>query len=156
MSVRPGDIAPDFTLDGIDGRTGDTLRFSLSDASGAPLVVAFYPADNSPVCTKQLVDYTERFEELDRLGAQVVAISPQSIESHREFAAGQGGFAFPLLADEGKEVGRRYGILGLLDLYRRSTFVVDAGGRIAYAHRFVGPGVGYKGVDELARVVSGT
>ena len=67
------------------------------------------------------------------LDAAIVAISPQSVESHREFSEAHGGFGFPLLSDPDKSVGAAYGILGLMDLYRRSTFVVDPEGKIEYA-----------------------
>jgi peroxiredoxin Q/BCP len=109
-------------------------------------VLAFYPADNSPVCTRQLVSYTAGIAELAALDAHpAVAISPQDVASHRDFAAAHGGFAFPLLSDTDKAVGRSYGILGLLDLYRRSTFVIDADGVVAHAHRSIGPWAsGYK------------
>ncbi len=147
--VRIGDPAPDFDLAGIDGRTGEEGRWRRTDFLGAPLVVAFYPADDTPVCTAQLREYTEGVGSLDRIGAQIVAISPQGVESHRNFAAANGGFAFPLLCDTDKAVGRAWGILGFRDLYRRSTFVVDADGLVRYAHRYVGPAMGFKPLDEL-------
>ena len=69
----------------------------------------------------------------------MLAMSPQSIESHERFAAKQGGFAFPLLADVDKAVGRAYGIVGPLGFYRRAAFVVDAAGVVRWvvplAHR---------------------
>jgi peroxiredoxin Q/BCP len=154
--VRVGDPAPDFDLVGIDGRTGLEGRWRRSDLLGAPLVVAFYPADDTPVCTAQLRSYTEGVGALDRLGASVLAISPQDVESHRAFAAANDGFAFPLLCDPDKAVGRAWGILGLRDLYRRSTFVVDAEGIVRYSHRSIGPGRSFKPLDELVAAVLDT
>jgi len=151
--VRIGDPAPDFTLPGVDGATGVEGSYRLADLRGDWVILAFYPADDSPVCTAQLRSYTEGIAELDGLGARVLAISPQSPASHRRFAAAHGGFAFPLLSDEDKSVGEAYGILGLLGLYRRSTFVVDPSGAVVYQHRLLGPGLGYKPVGELAEVV---
>lgn len=151
--MRIGDPAPDFTLPGVDGATGVEGSYRLADLRGDWVVLAFYPADDSPVCTAQLRSYTEGIAELDGLGARVLAISPQSPASHRRFAAAHGGFAFPLLSDEDKSVGGAYGILGLLGLYRRSTFVVDPAGAVVYQHRLLGPGLGYKAVGELAEVV---
>jgi peroxiredoxin Q/BCP len=147
--LRVGDIAPAFDLEGVDGATGEVRRYRLAEFAGAPLIVAFYPADNTPVCTQQLLSYTENIGLLDRSGMQLVAISPQDPQSHRDFAAAHGGFAFPLLSDIDKGVGRAYGILGLLDLYRRSTFVIDAEGRIVSAHRSIGPGLSFRPLDEL-------
>lgn len=125
MSLSVGDQAPDFVLDGVDGLTGEPLRIRLSDLLGETVVLVFYPADNTPVCTKQLISYTAGIAALDDLGATVLAISPQDPASHREFAASHGGFAFPLLSDPDKAVARSYEIVGLLDLYRRSTFVIS-------------------------------
>lgn len=149
MSVRVGDPAPDFELQGVDGASGAPLTRRLSELRGHRVVLAFYPADNSRVCTAQLAEYTEQVGAFGELDAEVLAISPQSPESHRDFAAAQGGFGFPLLSDEDKAVAGAYGNLGLLGLYRRCTYVVDTGGRIAWAHRSVGPGIGYRGAAEL-------
>jgi peroxiredoxin Q/BCP len=149
MSLAVGTRAPSFDLPGVDGRTGEEGRWRLDQFAGAPLVVVFYPADDTPVCTAQLRAYTEGFGELAEIGAAVVAISPQDPESHRRFAESNGGFAFPLLSDIGKQVGREWGILGLKDLYRRSTFVLDGDGVVRYAHRYVGPGLAFKPLAEL-------
>jgi len=152
-ALRVGDPAPPFDLDGVDGATGEVGRYRLADFAGAPLIVAFYPADNTPVCTQQLLSYTENVGLLERSGVQLVAISPQDSASHQSFAAAQGGFAFPLLSDVDKSVGRAYGILGLLDLYRRSTFVIDADGVVVGAHRAIGPGSGYRPLGDLVAEV---
>ncbi len=154
MGLSVGDVAPDFTLDGIDGTTGRGGVFSLASYRGAPLVVVFYPGDNSAVCTAQLVDYTRGIQGLRDLGVAVLAISPQDLDSHRSFAAANGGFAFPLLSDPGKAVGRAWGNLGLLDLYRRSTVVLDADGVVRYAHRHLGPGLSFKPIADVVAAVS--
>lgn len=148
-SLRVGDPAPAFSLAGIDGETGETGEWSLADFAGAPLVIAFYPADDSPVCTEQLRSYTSHIGLLAEAGAALVAISPQGIESHRMFAAAQGGFGFPLLSDLDKAVGESFGILGLLDLYRRSIFVIDADGIVAAVHRSIGPGLTFVPLDDI-------
>lgn len=156
MSAVVGEPAPSIDLPGVDGRTGEQHRYRSGDAAGSPLVLVFYPQDSSPVCTRQLVDYTRSIERLDAVGAVVWALSPQSVDDHRRFAAEQGGFAFPLLADVDKAVGADYGILGLLDLYRRSVVVVDAEGVVRWIHRSVGPGLTYQPVDQLVAAVLGT
>ena len=156
MSIKVGDLAPDFELDGIDGHTGGAGRWRLSEMRGKPVVIAFYPQDDSPVCTKQLQAYTEGISSLEALDAQVLAISPQSVESHRTFAADNDGFAFPVLSDVDKEVARSYGILGLLDLYRRSTFVIDSAGVVRFVHRAVGPGLSFVPIDDLVAAIDVT
>ena len=153
MSLSVGDEAPAFTLDGVDGTTGEAVTVSLDEHLGQVVVLVFYPADNSPVCTKQLESYTREIGEFGDVDAKVLAISPQSPESHRQFAADRGGFGFPVLSDEDRGVGESYGVLGLLDLYRRCTFVVDAKGRIAWLHRYVGPGMGFRSVEDVVAAV---
>ena len=97
--------------------------------------MVFYPGDDTPVCTAQLTHYTKDFPAFGGLGAQILAMSPQSVESHERFAANHGGFAFPLLADVDKEVGRAYGIVGPLGFYRRAAFVIDATGVVRWVSR---------------------
>lgn len=147
MSVGVGDVAPAFTLEGTVGSGGDVSTYSLSDFAGAPLVLAFYPGDDTPVCTRQLNSYNDGLERFEALDAKVVAISPQSIDSHGRFAA-KHGFDFPLLSDPDKQVAAAYGTLGPIGFTRRSVFVIDAGGVIRYAHRAIA-GLTYRPVDEL-------
>ena len=147
-----GAEAPDFTLAGTDGTDEGRRDYTLSDYRGQPVVLAFYPGDNTPVCTRQLNAYTAEIGEFEGVGAQVLAISPQDVDSHDEFSDRQGGFAFPLLADVDKEVGGAYGILGPLGFYRRSVFVVDAAGVIAYTHRALA-GITFRPTEELVAAV---
>jgi thioredoxin-dependent peroxiredoxin len=135
MTIGVGEEAPDFSARGTDGTPAGRRTYSSHDYRGQPLVLVFYPADHSPVCTAQLTSYTHDIGEFSDLGAQVLALSPQSLDEHEKFAAANGGFAFPLLADEDKAVGTAYDILGPLGFYRRSIFVIDADGVIRYAHR---------------------
>lgn len=146
MSVGVGDPAPEFSLPGTGGRS-----YSLSEFRGQPVVLVFYPGDDSPVCTKQLTAYNADLTRFAALDTQVLAISPQSIESHEEFRA-RHGFGFPLLADVDKQVAERYGTLGPLGFARRSVFVVDADGTIRYAHRAIA-GLSFRPVDELVEQV---
>lgn len=151
--IGVGDIAPDFELDGVDGRSGELQRHALRQHLGRPIVLVFYPADNSPVCTLQLRAYTDDFSAFEALDAQVLAISPQSVDSHSRFARTNGGFAFPLLADVDREVGERYGVLGPVGFYRRSVVVVDRVGIVRWAHRATA-GLTFRPVDELVSVVA--
>jgi peroxiredoxin Q/BCP len=135
--VSVGDIAPGFTLPGTDGTPAGHRDYSLSDYRGTPVVLVFYPADNSPVCTVQLTEYSSDISRLEGVGAQVLALSPQTVDVHDSFSAANGGFAFPMLADVDKAVGATYGVLGPLGFYRRSIFVVDREGVVRSAHRSV-------------------
>jgi peroxiredoxin Q/BCP len=147
MPVRVGDDAPGFSLPGTGGRS-----YTLKEYRGQPVVLVFYPGDNTPVCTEQLNQYTSDIDKFAEVGAQVLAISPQSVKSHEGFACKQGGFGFPLLADEDKTVGIAYGIIGPVGFYRRSVFVIDAEGVIRYAHRAVG-GLTFRPTTELVNAV---
>ena len=74
-------------------------------------------------------------------------------QSHRRFAERSGGFGFPLLSDTDRSVARAWGVLGLLDLYRRCTFVLEAAGTVRYAHRAIAPGLAFRPVAEVLDVV---
>jgi peroxiredoxin Q/BCP len=128
-SARRGDAAPDFCLDGTGART-----YCLHDYREESVVLVFYPADNSPVCTQQLRSYSEDLNKFEELGAVVLCLSPQDVSSHEKFRAAQ-GLRLPLLADVDKAVGRAYGILGPLGFYRRSVFVVGRDGTIRFTRR---------------------
>jgi peroxiredoxin Q/BCP len=130
-------MAPDFTLPGTDGTPDGHRNHTLSQYRGKPVVLVFYPADNSPVCTVQLTEYSSDISRLDGVGAQVLALSPQTLDVHDGFSAANGGFAFPMLADVDKSVGAAYGVLGPLGFYRRSIFVLDRDGIVRSAHRSV-------------------
>jgi thioredoxin-dependent peroxiredoxin len=130
-----GQAAPDFALPGVTVTDGAAQRadYHLSAQRGGPLVLAFYPGDNTTVCTKQLCSYTSGLEAFTSFGATVWAISPQGLDSHEQFAR-KYNLAFPLLADEDLKVSRQYGItLGGAGL-RRSVFVIDADGILRWKH----------------------
>ncbi len=148
MPAKPkvGDRAPEFSVPGTGGK-----QYSLADYKGQPVVLVFYPGDNTPVCTRQLQSYTEGWEQFEGLKAAVLALSPQDVDSHEGFSC-KHGFPFPLLADAGKEVGAAYGILGPLGFYRRSVFVIDGDGIIRYAHRSA-TSLTYRGTSELVDAV---
>lgn len=147
MAVSVGGPAPDFTLAATGGRD-----ITLSTYLGQPVVLVFYPGDETPVCTVQLNSYNDDLSEFEVVGAQILGISPQGVESHEAFAA-KHGFSFPLLADTDKVVGSTYGVLGPIGFYRRSAFVVDRAGTIRYAHRAMA-GLTYRRTDELVAAVS--
>lgn len=142
-----GDRAPDFTIPG----TGDR-DWSLSEFAGRPVVLVFYPGDDTPVCTKQLNSYNDGLEQFEGLDAQVIGISAQDVASHQRFA-GRHGLRIPLLADTDKAVAALYGTLGPLGFPRRSVFIVDRDGIIRYAHRAMA-GLTFRPVDELVAALA--
>lgn len=146
MSLSVGDAAPAFTLPSTGGG-----QVSLGQYLGQPLVIVFYPGDDTPVCTKQLNSYNDDLSQFEALNAQVVAISAQSVESHEKFSD-KHGFKFPLLADTDKVVAAAYGTLGPLGFPRRSVFIVDASGTVRYAHRAIA-GLTFRPVGELIDVL---
>ena len=148
MSISVGDPAPTFTLPSTGG--GEA---SLSNYLGKPLVLVFYPGDDTPVCTKQLNSYNDDLSQFEALNAQVVAISAESLESHKKFAD-KHGFKFPLLADADKSVAAAYGTLGPLGFPRRSVFIVDGDGIVRYVHRAIA-GLTFRPVGELIHVLLG-
>ena len=142
MTLAVGEPAPDFTLPGTGGR-----EYSLSDFAGRPVVLVFYPGDDTPVCTKQLNSYNDDLSQFTDLDAQVLGISAQDVDSHEAFAT-KHGFAFPLLADTDKRVAGLYGTLGPIGFPRRSIFIVDGEGIVRYAHRAIA-GLTFRPVKEL-------
>jgi peroxiredoxin Q/BCP len=124
-----GDLAPDFRLVNQDGKT-----IALSDFKGKSIVVLFfYPKDRSPGCTTEACSFRDNYLGFKALGAEVIGISADSPQSHRDFADSY-KLPFPLLFDEDGRVGEAYGIkksLGFLP--GRATFVVDPQGVICYA-----------------------
>ncbi|MGH8917498.1 MAG: peroxiredoxin [Actinomycetes bacterium] len=144
-----GEEAPGFSLVGTGGKAYD-----LSECRGAPVVLVFYPGDDTPVCTQQLRTYSGDLSEFEEVGATVWAISPQDVQSHERFAAKR-SLRMPLLADTDRTVGRAYGVLGPVGFYRRSVFVLDGSGVLRYAHRAVA-GLTFRPISELVRVVRAT
>jgi peroxiredoxin Q/BCP len=146
MSLAVGDPAPDFSLPATGGE-----QVSLAQFRGRPVVLVFYPGDDTPVCTKQLNSYNDGLDEFEGLDAQILGISAQGLESHEKFA-GKHGLKFPLLADTDKAVAGLYGTLGPLGFPRRSVFIVDGEGIVRYAHRAIA-GLTYRPVEELVGVL---
>ena len=142
MSLGVGDQAPDFSLPGTGGRT-----YTLAEFRGQPVVLVFYPGDDTPVCTKQLNSYNDDLEQFSEMNAQVIGISAQDVSSHDAFA-GKHGFEFPLLADVDKAVAGLYGTLGPIGFPRRSVFIIDDDGVVRYAHRAIA-GLTFRPVKEL-------
>ena len=122
-----GDSAPQFEL---PDQSGNSVSLSELLEAG-PLILYFYPADFSSLCTLQARAFQDVREELTDSGIQIVAISPQSVASHHRFAASN-SLQFPLLFDPSKRVIRAYGVDGPFGIgVRRATFLVGTDGFIA-------------------------
>jgi peroxiredoxin len=129
--LPPGNAAPDFTLSSAPGRT-----VSLADFRGRPVILAFYPADWSPVCGDQMALYNEILPEFERHNAQLLGISVDGAWCHAAFARDR-GLRFPLLADfEPKgAVARRYGAYRQGDGFsERALFVIDGDGIVRWSY----------------------
>ena len=130
--IEAGKKAPDFTLSADDGS-----RVKLSGLRGAPVVLYFYPRDDTPGCTREACAFRDRNAELGRLEAKVLGVSPDSVESHRKFRE-KYGLDFPLLADTAHKVAEKYGAwrekvrFGKRSMgVQRSTFLIDAEGTVS-------------------------
>lgn len=124
--VKEGDRAPDFSLNAQDGRT-----ISLHDYVGQRSVVLyFYPKDFTIGCTAEAKKFSANYDEVRKMGAEVIGISSDSARSHESFAS-ECDVRFPLLSDEGARVRELYGVKASLGLLPgRVTFVIDKDGII--------------------------
>jgi peroxiredoxin Q/BCP len=138
---KVGDPAPDFELDGTDG------RFRLSDHRGERVVLLFYPGDHTPVCTRQFCSYRDNAEDFGALHATVVGISSQSVDSHESFTA-EHGLNVPLLADEDSAVAKEYGAHAPIVGTKRAVVIVDEAGVVRYRHDHA-LGLDFQTVDQL-------
>jgi peroxiredoxin Q/BCP len=126
-SVKAGERAPDFTLPDADGKD-----VRLADFAGRPVVLYFYPKDDTPGCTKEACTFRDQYQDFQDAGATVLGVSSDSSESHRKFAA-KHRLPFTLLADRGGQVRKRYGVPATLGLLPgRVTFVIDGAGVVRH------------------------
>jgi peroxiredoxin Q/BCP len=131
MQLEKGQPAPDFELKDADGKT-----WRLSDLRDHKVIVYFYPADDTPGCTVQACDFRDRQQDFAKAGYVTLGISPQDENSKRKFVD-KYNLNFPLLADMGAEVAKRYGVTADLGSYngiklkvKRSTFIVGEDGNL--------------------------
>ena len=129
MSLKVGDAIPKFTAKDSHGNDFDSQKF----VGQKPLVIYFYPKDNTPGCTTQACSFRDQYEDFKDLGAEVIGISSDSEKSHEQFSA-RYGLPFILLSDQDKSIRKLFGVssdyLGLLP--GRTTYVVDKSGIITY------------------------
>jgi thioredoxin-dependent peroxiredoxin len=138
--VEEGQKAPDFELTSDSGE-----RIKLSQFRGKPVVLYFYPRDDTPGCTTQACGIRDSYEDFEQRGAVVLGVSPDEETSHVKFKQ-KYGLPFTLLADPEHEVSEQYGVWGekkyMGKTYwgvERSTFLIDEEGRIAKVMRRVKP-----------------
>jgi peroxiredoxin Q/BCP len=136
--IEEGETAPDFTL---KDDKGSDVR--LSDYRGKPVVLYFYPKDDTPGCTKEACAFRDRRADMESRGAVVLGVSPDDVASHGRFRD-KYSLNFPLLADDGHQVAERYGAWGEKVFMgrksigiRRSTFLIDREGKVVKAWRKV-------------------
>lgn len=129
MTVKVGDLAPDFTL---PDSSGTPVHFKDLLAKG-PVVLYFYPWDNTRGCTAEACSFRDAYEDFKEVGAEVVGVSSDSEASHQEFAS-KHGLPFVLLSDKGEKVRREYGVpkslLGFVP--GRVTYVIDRNGVVRH------------------------
>src|SRR5438046_609853 len=127
-----GTSAPDFEL-----TDGDGKRWTLSDHAGEVVVLLFYPGDETPICTRQMCSVRDNWEAYEATGAEVVGISTNTAQSHKDFSANH-NLPLRLLADTERKVADEYGANSIIPgKVARSVFVIDANGTIR--HRDVRP-----------------
>lgn len=134
--VAAGETAPTFTLPTTDG---DISLDSLT--SRGKVVLAFYAEDATPLCSTQLSMLKDDYDTVRELGASVLAISADSLDSHRQFAGRIGGVPFPLASDEDLAVARLYDVADEeARRSQRAMFVIDEAGTVAHAEPWFQPG----------------
>ena len=130
--IEPGKKAPAFTLYADDG-----TKVRLTDLKGSPVVLYFYPKDDTPGCTREACAFRDQKATLKKLAAKVYGISPDSVESHVKFRD-KYDLNFPLLADLDHKIADKYGAWREKNMYgkksmgiQRSTFLIDSAGKVA-------------------------
>jgi len=138
MAVNVGDKAPDFTMP-----TDGNGSVSLSLLRGKPVVLYFYPKDDTSGCTAQACGFRDSFPDYGKTGATVIGVSRDSVASHDKFAAKE-SLPFPLLADTDEKVCKLFDVIKQKSLYgrkylgvERSTFLLDASGQLRHEWRKV-------------------
>lgn len=144
---RVGDHAPDFELEGTEG------RFSLAEQRGKRVVLLFYPGDETPVCTRQFCSYRDNGADLAEIDAVIVGISSQGLDSHEAFVA-KHGLNVPLLADSDGDVARSYSAYSpRLGMTKRAVVVIDEEGVVRHRHDHL-LGLDFQTVDQLKQALA--
>jgi peroxiredoxin Q/BCP len=147
--VSEGKSAPAFTLDTDSGGT-----LSLKELKGRPVVLYFYPKDDTPGCTVEACEFRDAFPRFKGTKAVILGISPDSVKSHQKFKE-KFGLPFTLLADPDHEIAEKYGVWQQKSMYgrtymgiARTTFVIDKDGKVAKVFEKVKPKGHAEAVEE--------
>ena len=116
--------APDFSLPDSEGN-----KVSLSDYSGKRVLLVFYPADDSPVCTTQLCSYRDNYTEFTKRGITILGISTDTVDSHKQFGE-KNSLPFTLLSDHDKRVSQLYDTIAFLGISQRAYVLIDETGTV--------------------------
>ncbi len=127
IKVKAGDQAPDF-----EGPTSDGSRLGLKDFVGKKNVVLyFYPKDDTSGCTREACSFRDNLQPIRQMGAEIIGVSLDSIQSHGRFAS-KFGLSFPLISDKEKRIANAYGVLKDTGTSTsRVTFIIDKSGKVA-------------------------
>lgn len=135
-NLKIGDQAPDFSLPA-DTTTDPNASFTLSSMRGNPVVIYFYPKDDTSGCTKEAIDFTQLKPQFDKLNTHIIGISPDSTAKHQKFRT-KHELEITLVADEERSALEAYGVWVEKSMYgrkymgvERTTFLIDAEGKIA-------------------------
>jgi peroxiredoxin Q/BCP len=136
-TLQVGDKAPSFTTTAVGGDYGSGTTLKLADLKGSPVVLYFYPKDDTPGCTTQACGIRDSWKEIKSTGAHLFGVSIDPVKSHEKFI-GKFDLPFPLLSDPEKAIVEAYGVWVEKSMYgkkymgtERTTFVIDATGKIA-------------------------
>lgn len=143
MMLAVGTTAPAFCAESTAG------PIDLADYLGKqPIVLIFYPKDETPVCTKQLCAVRDSKKQYERHGAAVLGVNPGSLEEHRRFAA-KNNYDFPLVTDTNEAIRKQYDVGKILGLFgqQRIVYVIGRNGKIAYAEK------GNRPTDEVLQAI---
>lgn len=135
--LQPGDQAPFFTATAVGGQYGSGTSLKLSELKGSPVVLYFYPKDDTPGCTTQACGIRDAWSEIKATGTHLFGVSIDPAKSHEKFI-GKFDLPFPLLADTDKAIVEAYGVWVEKSMYgkkymgtERTTFVIDSNGKIS-------------------------
>ena len=138
--IDPGKKAPSFSLPDQEGK-----KHSLADYEGQPVVLYFYPKDDTPGCTVEACEFRDSYDVFRERGAEIIGVSPDDVASHGKFKS-KYELPFTLLADPEHEVAEKYGVWAERNSYgkksmgiKRSTFIIDSDGNVARAMMGIKP-----------------
>jgi len=153
--IKENSKAPDFELQNQDGQT-----VTLADFSGKPLILYFYPKDDTPGCTTEACNFRDDYSVYQGLNVAIAGVSPDDVASHGKFA-GKYDLQFPLLADEGHKVCEAYGVWGKKKNFgkeyfgvNRTTFLIDGEGVVRKVFKGVKPASHSQEVIEAVKALS--